>query len=124
MFVYKEVLVESFLLVKESLWLYILCFKVPSVAPMYCLSELGFFLPWLCTLRFSVSSFLAGACFVIATVVLFVGVCFAVNGFNLFVVAFYDLRYVTCTTLADLYIVSVENFSVGAMIGKVLAYKI
>ena len=25
---------------KESLWLYILCFKVPYVAPMYCLIEL------------------------------------------------------------------------------------
>ena len=39
-----------------------------------------------------------------------------------FVVAFYDLRYVTCTNVADFYIVSVENFSQGAMIGEVLAY--
>ena len=42
---------------------------------------------------------------------LFVGVCVAVDGFNLFVVAFYDLRYVIYTTVANLYIVSVENFS-------------
>ena len=28
------------------------------------------------------------------------------DGFDLFVVAFYDLRYVTCTTVADLYIIS------------------
>ena len=41
------------------------------------------------------------------------GVGVAVDGFNLFVVAFYDLRYVTCTTVADLYIVLVENFSLG-----------
>ena len=40
----------------------------------------------------------------IFTVALFFGVCVAVDGFNFFVVAFYDLRYVTCTTAADLYI--------------------
>ena len=36
--------------------------------------------------------------------------------------AFYDLEYITCTTAADLYIVSVENFSLKAMIGEVFAY--
>ena len=41
---------------------------------------------------------------------LIVGVCSAVDGFKLFVVAFYDLRHVTCATVADLYIVSVEDF--------------
>ena len=61
----------------------------------------------------------------IPTVALFAGVCVAVNGFNLFVVAFYDLRYVTCTTVGDLYIVSVENSSWwGDMIGEVVVYKI
>ena len=36
--------------------------------------------------------------------------------------AFYDLVYVTSTTAADLYIVSVKIFSSGSMIGEVLAY--
>ena len=49
--------------------------------------------------------------FFIPTDALFVGVCVAVDGFNLFVVVFYDLRYVTSTTVADSYIVSVEDFS-------------
>ena len=62
------------------------------------------------------------ACFFIPTVPLFVGVCGAVDGFDLFVVALYDLRYVTYLTVTDLYIVSVENFSLGAMIWEVLAY--
>ena len=30
---------------------------------------------------------------------------------SIFIVAFYDLKYVTCTTVADLYIVFVENLS-------------
>ena len=40
MFVGKEVLVKIFLLEKEILWLYILCFMILSVARMYCLTEL------------------------------------------------------------------------------------
>ena len=36
----RDVLVEYFLLVNESLWVYILCFIVPSVAPMYWLVAL------------------------------------------------------------------------------------
>ena len=51
---------------------------------------------------------------------MFVGVCGAVDGFDLFVVAFYGLRYITCTTVADFDTVSVEDFSSGAMIGKCL----
>ena len=39
----KKVLAESFPMAKESLWLHILCFMVPSVAPMYCLTELLIF---------------------------------------------------------------------------------
>ena len=58
----NEVLVEQFMLVKESLCLYILYFMVPSVAPMYYLTEL-LVLHWLCTLRFSVGSFLVGGMF-------------------------------------------------------------
>ena len=48
--------------------------------------------------------------------------CGTVDGFDLFVLAFYDLRYVTCTTVADLYIISVVNFGLGDIIGEVLAY--
>ena len=91
MCVNKEVLVEKFLLVKESLWLYILSFMVPFVARMYCLTGLLVF-QWLCTLCFSVGTFLGVTCFFIPTVLLFVGMCGAVYGFDLFVVAFYDLR--------------------------------
>ena len=44
--------------------------------------------------------------FLYPVVALFFGVCVAGDGFNLFVVAFYDLRYyVTYTTVADLCIV-------------------
>ena len=39
----KEELVELVLLVKKCLCLYILCFMVRSVAPMYCLTELLLF---------------------------------------------------------------------------------
>ena len=37
---------------------------------------------------------------------------------------FYNLGYISCTTVADLYIVSIENFSQGVIIGEVFAYEI
>ena len=40
----KEVLDEYFLFVKESLWLYILSFMMPSIAPKYFLTELLVFI--------------------------------------------------------------------------------
>ena len=46
------------------------------------------------------------------------------EGFIFFAVVFYDLRYVICTNVADLYIVSVKNLSKGAMIREVFAYEI
>ena len=95
---------------------------ISSIAPMYCLTEL---------LVFTVAQYITffcwhfpskGARFFIPTVALFVGACGAVDRLDLFVVAFYDLKYVACTTVADLYIVSAEDFSKGAMIGEALAY--
>ena len=41
------------------------------------------------------------------------------GGFQFFVEAFYHLGYITCTTVADLYIVSIENFSERTMRGSV-----
>ena len=44
------------------------------------------------------------------------------GGFQFFFCcAFYDLGYISCTTVADFYIVSIENFSKGAVIGEVFA---
>ncbi len=42
-----------------------------------------------------------------------------VEGFSLFIAAFYDLGYISCVTVADLYIVSIENFCLGTVIGEV-----
>ena len=52
------------------------------------------FLQWFCTLRFSVGIFLVGAYFFIPTIALIVGMCGAVDGYDIFVVAF--LWFETC----------------------------
>ena len=40
------------------------------------------------------------------------------------VVAFYDLGCISCPTIGDLFIVSIENCIKGAVIGEVFGYEI
>ena len=60
MYVDNDVLVEGLLLEKEILWAYILCFKAPSIAPMYCLTELLVFTEALYTIFFEGCYFVGG----------------------------------------------------------------
>ena len=46
------------------------------------------------------------------------------SDFNYFVVAFYNLGYISCTIVAIFYIVSTENLSERAVIGEVFSYEI
>ena len=84
---------------------------VPSIAPMYYLTELLVFTVALYTTFFCRQFSSRGHVSLTLTIALIVEVCGAVDGFDLFVLAFYDLRHVTCTTIAELYIVPVDDFS-------------
>ena len=98
---------------KESWWLYILCFMVTSIVPLYCLTELLVFTVALSSRFFCwqfpswehVSFSLQLHCFLGCIMLPMVSI--------FFVLIFYDLRCVTCTTVADMNIISVENYSKG-----------
>ena len=101
---------EQFLFEKERLWLYILCLLVLSVTPIYCLivgfyagSVYNVFFCWQFYYRGHVSSSLHLHCLLD---------CVLLWRVSIFVVAFYDLRYVTCTTIADLHIGGYDRGSV------------